>query len=133
DVPGAPGATRHEVAVVVLRAGHLERERVRRRRAVLLDELAVRIARAADERAELATLAHERALAALGADLAGPLLWRRLVAGQRRALLVVGEHRAGQEPPVPPEPDHHRVAFRANLIGRLGREVRPLELAALLV
>ena len=57
DVPGAPGATRHEVAVVVLRAGHLERQRVRRRRAVLLDVLAVRVARAADERPEPAALA----------------------------------------------------------------------------
>ena len=52
DVPGAPRATRDEMAVLVLGADDLERERIGRWRAVLLDELALGIARAADERAE---------------------------------------------------------------------------------
>ena len=89
DVAGAPRATRHEMAVVVLGADDLERQRIGRRRAVLLDVVAVRVARAADERPEPAALADERALAALGADLAGPLLGRRLLAGQRPRLLVL--------------------------------------------
>ena len=121
------------MTVLVLGAGHLERQRIGRRRAVLLDVVAVRIARAADERAEPAALADERALAALRADLTGPLLGRRLVARQRPALLVLGIQRAGQEPAVPTQPDDHRVALRAHLVGRLGREVAALELAALLV
>ena len=41
--------------------------------------------------------------------------------------------RARQEPAVAPEPDDHRVALGADLVGRLGREVGPLELATLLV
>ena len=111
----------------------LERQRVRRRRAVLLDVVAVRVARAADERPEPAALADERALVALRADLARPLLGRRLVAGQRPRFLVLREHRAGQELAVAAEPDDHRVAFGADLVGRLGREVGALELLALLV
>ena len=51
-VPGPAGAARDEMAVAVLRAGHLERQRIGRRRAVLLDVVAVGVARAADERAE---------------------------------------------------------------------------------
>src|SRR6185436_3744935 len=93
----------------------------------------VRVARAAEERAEPAVLADERALAALRADLATALLGRGLLARQRPGLLVLGIHRAGQEPAVATEPDDHRVAFRADLVGRLGREVAALELAPLLV
>src|SRR6186713_3438438 len=52
DVPGPPGATRDERPVAVLGAGHLERQLVRWRRAVLADVRAVRVARAADEGAE---------------------------------------------------------------------------------
>ena len=107
-------------------------ERIGRRRAVLLDVVAVGVARAAHERPEPAALADERALAALGADLAGPLLGRRLLARQRPALLVLRVERAGQEPAVPAEPDDHRVAERADLVGLLGREVAPLQLAPLL-
>ena len=92
DVPGASRATRHEVAVIVLGAIDRERQRVGRRRAVALDVVALGIPRAADERPEPAALADERPLAALGAHLAGPLLGRRLLAGQRSALLVLGEH-----------------------------------------
>ena len=70
DVAGPPRATGDEVAVVVLRAGDLERQRIGRRRTLLLDVVAVRVARAADERPEPAALADERPLAALRADLA---------------------------------------------------------------
>src|SRR5262249_26527240 len=70
DVAGPAGATRDQMAVVVLRARHLERERLGWRRALLLDVGAVRIARAADERAEPAALRDERPLPALRADLA---------------------------------------------------------------
>ena len=97
DVPGAPRATRDEMTVLVLGADDLERERIGRRRAVLLDVLAVRIARAADERAEPPALADQRPCAALGADLAGPLLGRRLVTRDRPGLLVLRVERAGQE------------------------------------
>src|SRR4029079_11023699 len=97
DVAGPSSATRDEVAVVVLRALDLERERVGRRRAVLLDVVAVRVARAADEGPESAALADQGPLPALGADLAGALLGRRLLAGQRPGLLVLGIHPGGQE------------------------------------
>ena len=41
-VAGPPGPARNQVTVLVLGAGHLERQRIRRRRAVLLDVVAVR-------------------------------------------------------------------------------------------
>src|SRR4029079_2083704 len=83
DVSGAPGATRNQDAVMVLRARHLEAERLGRRRALLADVRAVRVARAAHEWPEATALADERALAALRADLALAGLGRRLLAGQR--------------------------------------------------
>src|SRR5262249_9078424 len=121
--PGPAGATRDEVAVVVLRARHLERERLGWRRALLLDVGAVRGARAADERAEPAALRDERPLPALRADLALAGLGRCLLAREWPGLLVLGVERAREEPPVPAEPDDHRMAFRADLVGGLGREV----------
>src|SRR5690349_6673331 len=69
DVSGPPGATRHEMAVAVLRAGHLERQRLGRWWPFLADVRALRIAGAAHERTEPAALADERSLAALRADL----------------------------------------------------------------
>ena len=86
DVAGPPGAPRDEVAVAVLRADDLERQRIRRRRALLLDVVAVRVARAADERPEPAALADERPLAALRADLALAGLRRR---PRRRAAAAI--------------------------------------------
>src|SRR6185436_2351984 len=88
---------------------------------VLLDELALGIARAAHERPEAAALAHQRALAALGADLTGPGLGWRLVTGNGPRLLVLRILRAGQEPAVAAELDDHRVAERADLVSGLGR------------
>src|SRR5204862_921061 len=93
DAPGPPRATRDEVAILVLRAGDLERQLVRRRRALAPDVGAVGASITADERPEPAALADERALAAQGADLAGPLLGRRLVARQRSRFLVLGVQR----------------------------------------
>src|SRR4029077_18835776 len=93
DVPGPSRATRHQVTILVLGADHLERERWRRRRTVLLDELAVGIARAADERSEAPALARERPQAALGADLARARLRRRLGGPDRPGLPVVGATR----------------------------------------
>ena len=52
DVAGAAGAAGDEVAVAVLRAGDLERQRVGRRWTLSLDVVAVRVAGAADERPE---------------------------------------------------------------------------------
>ena len=57
----------------------------------------------------------------------------RLLAGERPRLLVLRVQRAGEEPAVAAEADDHRVALGADLVGRLGREVAALELAALLV
>src|SRR6185295_15965296 len=101
-----------EVAVAVLGARHLERQRLRWGRPLLPDVVAIGVPRAPDERSEPAALADEGALAALGADLPRPLLGRWLVARQRPALLVLGIEGAGQEPSVPPEADDHRVAQR---------------------
>ena len=56
---GATRAARDEMALVAPRARDLERERLRRRRPLLLDVVAVGIARAADERPEPATLLRE--------------------------------------------------------------------------
>ena len=133
DVSGAPRATGDERAVAVLRADDLERERIGRRRALTLDVVAIGVPRAADERAELASPRDERALAAFRAWLAFPLELGRLLARQRPRFLVLGVHRARQEPAVPPEPDDHRVTERADLVGLLGREVTATELATLLV
>src|SRR5262249_28319296 len=123
DVPGAPCATRDEVAVPVLGAGDLERELLGRRRTFALDVVAVGVARAAQECAEPAALRGQRALAALRAGLALALEGRRLLARQRPRLLVLGIERARQEPAVAPEADDHRVTFRADLVGGLGGEV----------
>ena len=121
------------MAVAVLRADDLEGQRVRRRWAFLLDEGAIRVARAADERPEPPVLADERSFAALRADLALARLRRCLVAGQWSRFLVLREQRAGKEAAVPAEADDHRVSERADLVGRLRREVGPLEGLALLV
>ena len=110
----------------------LEGQLLGRRRAVALDEVAVRVSRAAHERPEPATARGEDPLAALRAGLARPRQVRGLVAGQRPGLLVLGVERAGKEPSVPAEPDHHRVPERTDLVADLGREVRPSELLALL-
>ena len=95
-----------------------ERERVGRWRAVVLDVVAFGIARAPEERSEPAAPARQTPLAALRTHLPAPFERRWLVLGQRSGLLVLRVERAGQEPPVPSELDHHRVPFRAHLVGR---------------
>jgi hypothetical protein len=113
------------VAVGVLGADDLERERLGRRRPLALDVVAVGIARAADERPEAAALADQCPLAALRAYLARPFEGRRLLPGEGTRLLVLWVHRTRQEPAVAPEPDHHGVAERTDLVGLLGGEVAP--------
>ena len=54
-------------------------------------------------------------------------------AGQLARFLVLGVHRAGQELAVAAEPDDHRVALRAELVRRSGREVGPAQLLGLLL
>src|SRR6185436_15706764 len=132
DVSGAPRASRDEVAVVVLRARHLEPERLGRRRALLLDVRTVGVSRAAHERPEPAVLPDERPLAALRADLALAGLRRGLVARQRSRFLVLREQRAGEEPAVPAEANHHGMPLGTELVGGLRREVASPQLAALL-
>ncbi len=138
DRAGPAGATRHEVALGAARACHRERELLGRRRAVLLDVGAVRVAVAADERPEPAPLGRQHAPVRLAAGRtglahAGERRELRLLAGDRPRLLVLGVQRAGEEPPVAAEPDHHRVAQGADLVGRLGGEVAAPELLPLLV
>ena len=127
DVAGPPRATRDELAVAVLGAHHLERELVGRRRAVPADVRAVRVARAADERPELAAPGRQDALAALRAGIAVALELGRLLARQRARLLVLGVGRAGEELPVAAEADDHRVALRADLVAGLGGDVAALD------
>ncbi len=131
-------AARHEVAFATARTRHLERKLVRRWRAILPDVGAVRIAIAAHERPEPAALDREhpavgRAAGRARLARAGHRREVGLLAGKRPRLLVLGVQRAGEEPSVSAEPDHHRVTQRADLVGRLGREVLPAELLALLV
>src|SRR5450759_3733387 len=138
DRAGPPGAAGHEMALSAARARYLERELVRWRRAVLLDVGAVRVAVAANERPEPAALDHEHApvrLAARGAQLAGAGEPReiRLFARERSRLFVLRIERAGEEPSVAAQPDHHGVSLRADLVGRLGGEVLPTEFLPLLV
>src|SRR4029079_4177129 len=64
DVPGAPRATRDELAIAVLGTGDLERQLVRRRRTLTLDVVAVGVAGAAQERPEPAALGRQRPFAA---------------------------------------------------------------------
>ena len=111
------------MTVLVCGADHLERQRIRRGRAVLLDVLALRVARAADKRAELASLADQRAFATCRTGVPGPLLGRWLITRQRSALLVLRIERAGQKSAVPPKAVDHRMAQRADLVGRLRRDV----------
>jgi len=82
DVARPAGATWDEVAVVVLRALDLERERFRRRGPVAADVIAVGVPGAPDERPELAASTHKGAFAALRADLTRPGLGRRLLPGE---------------------------------------------------
>src|SRR6185312_6456883 len=103
------------VTVIVLGARDLERQRLGWRWAFTLDVVALGVPGAADKRAELAAPADERPLAALRTDLARALLGRRLVAGEWPGLLVLGIHRARQEPSVPSQADDHRMALGAHL------------------
>src|SRR6185312_1578556 len=133
---GAAGAAGGQVALPALRARDRERQRGRRLRPGLEDVLAVRVARAAGERAEPAAPRHQHAavrLSALGTGIPGPRDGRQLLARQRSRFLVLRVERAGEEPAVAAEPDDHGVPERADLVGRLGREVLALEFAPLLV
>ena len=134
DVAGPPRATRHEVAVAVLGAHDLERQLVGRRRAVLADVRAVRVARAADERRRTGRASSSGCPRRTGGTASpSPSSFGRLLARQRPRLLVLGVRRAGEERPLRPRrmtigwPSEHTSS-----VG-LGREVGPLELAALLV
>jgi len=129
-------------------ARRLEREWRWWWRAVLLDVVAFRVARATHERSEAASSLNEDAgvgLAALRAGLRRRRLARaiRPFAGDISAaafrtrqlprFLVFGIHRAGQELAEAAQPDDHRMAFGANLIRRPSCEVRPLQFLGLLI
>src|SRR3954466_914947 len=70
DVAGPPRATRDQVPVGILGAGHLERQLVGRRRPLALDVPAVGVARATEERAEPPALRRQDPFAALWARVA---------------------------------------------------------------
>ena len=117
------------MTVVVLRAGDGERQRVRRRRTLLFDERAVRVARAADERAELAALADERPLAALGADLALAGLGGDSSPGNGRDSLCSGKSEQARNRPF--RPSRMTIGWPSEQSSSLGSVVTSLRLTFL--